>query len=148
MLVKGLARLTSRFKTERCCCWPRSSELRPLPTVPVAEGGNAKIKHGLSQAVKENSAMLHSRLARRTETIGQAGKLPFLGDKIRPSKQVKIDCAVIGCKIKRPVLKHNPKLHCKIFGCKPGQEPWRPPRQSPQARLLGVGRRDDRRGRP
>lgn len=72
-----------------------------------AEDGKFKIKQGISQAVKQNSASPHMRLAR---------------EQSRPRINAKINCAVIGCKAKPPILKHRPKLHCKVFGCKPGKD--------------------------
>jgi hypothetical protein len=121
VLVKGLARLTSLFKIERRVAGIFLLLAAIIGATAVTNGAraedrNVKIKHGLSQAVKQNSEMPQGRLARRT-----VSKLPSLADKIRPTIKAKIDCAVIGCKAKRPVLKHNPKLHCKIFGCKPGK---------------------------
>lgn len=125
VFAKGVVRLRSLFKIERRLAGifllAAIIGAMAVTTGTRAEDGNVKLKRSISQAVTKSPATPHIRLARRTQTIMPVGKLPFLGDKIRPREQVKIDCAVIGCKVKRPVLKHNPKLHCKIFGCKPGE---------------------------
>lgn len=123
VLAKGVARLTSMFKIERAGVVLLLAAIVGAMAVTNgahAEGSNLKIKHGISQAVKQGPATPHVRLARRTETLRPSGKLPFT-DKIRPRIQAKIDCAAIGCKAKPPILKHQRKgLPCKIVGCKPG----------------------------
>jgi hypothetical protein len=122
-LAKGMARLTSMFKIERAGVVLLLAAVVGAMVVTNgarAEQNNFKVKHGVSQAVKQSPATPHIRLARRTETLRPSGKLPF-ADKIRPRINAKIDCAAIGCKAKPPILKHQRKgLPCKIVGCKPG----------------------------
>ncbi|GLS36391.1 hypothetical protein GCM10010869_19800 [Mesorhizobium tianshanense] len=121
VLAKGMARLASMFKIERASIVLLLAAILGAMAVTNgahAEQSNLKMKHGISQAVKQSPTT--PRLARRTETLRPSGKLPF-ADKIRPRIQAKIDCAAIGCKAKPPILKHQRKgLPCKIVGCKPG----------------------------
>ncbi|MER8828405.1 hypothetical protein NKH73_18410 [Mesorhizobium sp. M0938] len=125
--AKGMARLTSMFRIEHRFAGIVLLLATIIGAMAVTNGAQAgenkfKMKHGVSQAVKQNSAMPQTRLARRTQTFRPTGKLPSFGDKIRPRINAKIDCAVISCKAKPPILKHRPKLHCKVFGCKPGKD--------------------------
>lgn len=110
--AKGMARLTSMFRIEGRLAGIVLLLATIIGAMAVtngarAEDGKFKIKQGISQAVKQNSASPHKRLAR---------------EQSRPRINAKINCAVIGCKAKPPILKHRPKLHCKVFGCKPGKD--------------------------
>lgn len=78
-----------------------------VTNVARAEQSNLKVRHGISQAVKQSQVLPHRGLAR---------------EQSRPRINAKIDCAVVGCKAKPPILKHQRKgLPCKIVGCKPGK---------------------------
>ncbi|CCV03426.1 hypothetical protein MESS2_1050030 [Mesorhizobium metallidurans STM 2683] len=119
--AKGMARLASMFRIERRLPGIVLLLATIIGAMAVTDGAQAeenkfKVKQGISQAVKQNSAMPQTRI-RRT-----VSKLPSLGDKIRPKITGKLNCAVTGCKAKPPILKHRPKLHCKVFGCKPGKD--------------------------